>query len=274
MNTELTPLLTASNAFGWVSGIVFLVAGVYLSIRRGRLHPLLLLCISAISFSWIEAPYDWAMYAQFPPRTSPHAVVVAAEHDLGWAAVVGAPGLHRLFRASRRHRRRARATAERAVQLAQADHASDRRIRRRLLLGAAVQCGLGARLGVFHYAYVIPGLGLFEGTLHQYPIYDAIAMGIQMMVFTYLLGRTDSQGPQRHRDVVGQVFEDQLQSAILSVVAVIVIGNVLYGAVFAPHLVTKQRRYVTSGPTGSCSPAWRTNPDNAFFARRAIRCDH
>ena len=40
---------------------------MYLSFRDRRLHPLLLLCISAISFSWIEAPYDWAMYAQFPP---------------------------------------------------------------------------------------------------------------------------------------------------------------------------------------------------------------
>jgi hypothetical protein len=31
----------------------------------------------------------------------------------------------------------------------------------------------------------------------------------------------------------------RVQSAVLSVIAVIVIGNVLYGAVFAPHLVTK-----------------------------------
>src|SRR6188474_628952 len=63
----MTPLLVAANAFGWLSGILFTIAGIYLSVRRGRLHPLLLLCISAISFSWIEAPYDWAMYAQFPP---------------------------------------------------------------------------------------------------------------------------------------------------------------------------------------------------------------
>src|SRR6476660_7923719 len=67
MNTELTPLLTAAVAFGWLSGIVFTVAGIYLSVRRRRLHPLLLICIAAISFSWIEAPYDWAMYAQFDP---------------------------------------------------------------------------------------------------------------------------------------------------------------------------------------------------------------
>ena len=44
-----------------------MAAGLLLSLRRGRPHPLLLVCISAISFSWIEAPYDWAVYAQFPP---------------------------------------------------------------------------------------------------------------------------------------------------------------------------------------------------------------
>lgn len=48
-------------------GITFVVTGVYLSHRRRRLHPLLLLCISTISFSWIEAPYDWAVYAQSHP---------------------------------------------------------------------------------------------------------------------------------------------------------------------------------------------------------------
>ena len=67
MSTGLTPLLTAGVIFAWGGGIAFTAIGVYLSIRRRRVHPLLLLCISAISFSWIEAPYDWAMYAQFPP---------------------------------------------------------------------------------------------------------------------------------------------------------------------------------------------------------------
>ncbi|HZQ84375.1 MAG TPA: spirocyclase AveC family protein, partial [Acidimicrobiales bacterium] len=40
-----------------------------------------------------------------------------------------------------------------------------------------------------------------------------------------------------------------LQSWVLSVVAIVVIGNVLYGAVFAPHLVTKVSGQVTAGPT-------------------------
>jgi hypothetical protein len=107
---------------------------------------------------------------------------------------------------------------------------------------------------------VIPGLGLFEGTLHQYPIYDAIAMGIQMMVFTYLLGRRDAQG----RNVI-EMWSDKLsktrvQSAIVSVLAVIVVGNVLYGAVFTPHLITKQLGYVTSGPGVQLFPGVPNQP--------------
>src|SRR5262245_59952911 len=67
MTSELTPLLRAAIAFAYVGGLAFVALGVVLSIRRRRVHPLLLVCIAAISFSWIEAPYDWAMYAQFPP---------------------------------------------------------------------------------------------------------------------------------------------------------------------------------------------------------------
>ena len=53
---------------------------------------------------------------------------------------------------------------------------------------------LGARLGVFYYGRVIPGLALWEGTKHQYPLYDALAMGVMVMVFAYILGRTDPEG--------------------------------------------------------------------------------
>jgi hypothetical protein len=260
MNAELTPLLAASNIFGWSSGIIFTLVGIYLSVRRGRLHPLLLLCISAISFSWIEAPYDWAMYAQFPPALPrmpswwplnmtwgglPSSVPLGYIGYFCIPAVTGAAIGRRL---SARFRWRQPITL--------------------LFVGLVVgfcwallfNGGLGARLGVFHYAYVLPGLGFFEGTLHQYPIYDAIAMGIQMMVFTYLLGRTDEQG----RNVI-DMWSDKLsktkfQSALISIVAVIVLGNVLYGAVFAPHLVTMKLGYVTSGPDVQLFPGVPNQP--------------
>jgi Spirocyclase AveC-like len=247
MSAELTPLLKASLVFAYVGGIGFFLIGLYLSFRRRRPHPLLLLCISALSFSWIEAPYDWAMYAQFPPALPrmpswwplnmtwgglPSSVPVGYIGYFCLPAVIGAAIGRRLI---------ARFGWRQPITY--------------LAVGLAVgfcwallfNAGLGARLGVFYYAYVIPGLGLFEGTLHQYPIYDAIAMGIQMMVFTYLLGRKDAQGRNVIEMWSDKVSQTRVQSAVVSVVAVIVIGNLLYASVFAPHLITKQMGYVTSG---------------------------
>ena len=108
---------------------------------------------------------------------------------------------------------------------------------------------IGAQLGVFYYGRVINGLALWEGTKHQYPLYDALAMGVQMMVFTYILGRTDPQG----RTII-DVWADakangRVQSAFLSIAAVIVLGHVVYASVFAPHLITKGSGLVNAGPT-------------------------
>jgi hypothetical protein len=260
MSAELTPLLKASMGFAYVTGIAFLAIGVYLSYRRRRLHPLLLVCISAISFSWIEAPYDWAMYAQFPPALPrmpswwplnmtwgglPSSVPIGYISYFVLPAIIGA-GLGRWLSAKFHWRRPITLlTVGLVVGFLWA-----------LLFNAV----LGARLGVFYYGRVIPGLAIFEGTKHQYPLYDSLAMGIQMMVFTYLLGRTDSQG----RNVIEMWADNRsttrLQSSVLSIIAVVVIGNVLYGAVFASHLVTKLGGWVTAGPTGQLFPGVPNQP--------------
>lgn len=119
---------------------------------------------------------------------------------------------------------------------------------------------LGAKLGVFYYGLVIPGLAIREGTIHQYPLYDSVAMGIQMMVFTYLLGRTDAQGRNVIEMWADNRTKTRLQSSALSIAAVVVIGNLLYGAVFAPHLATKLGGWVTAGPTGELFPGVPNQP--------------
>lgn len=248
MNEDLSPLLQASVAFGWVGGLGFLAAGIVLSVRRRRLHPLLLVCISAMSISWIEAPYDWAVYAQFPPELPrmpswwpvnmtwggglPSSVPAGYMSYFAIPAVLGA-GLGRRL----------------------SDRFGWRRPQTLLGTGLIVgfcwalvfNAGLGAQLGVFYYGRVIPGLAIFEGTIHQYPVYDAIAMGLQMMVFTYLLGRVDEHG----RNVIDQWADGRsttrLASSLWSIGAVVVLGHAVYGAVFAPHLVTKLRGDVTAG---------------------------
>ncbi|RUP06055.1 MAG: spirocyclase, AveC family [Mycobacterium sp.] len=260
MSTGLTPLLTGAVIFGWGSGILFTAAGVYLSIRRRRLHPLLLLCISAISFSWIEAPYDWAMYAQFPPALPrmpswwplnmtwgglPSSVPVGYIGYFVLPATIGAFLGQRISRRFGWRRPLTLLTVGLVVGFCWA-----------FVFNAFV----GARLGVFYYGYVIPGLAVFEGTRHQYPIYDSLAMGVQMMVFTYLLGRTDSEGRNVIEAWADKRSTSSRQSALLSVAAVVIAGNLMYGAVFAPHLVTKLGGWVTSGPTEQLFPGVPNQP--------------
>jgi Spirocyclase AveC-like len=235
--------------------------GVVLSVRRRRLHPLLLVCIAAISFSWIEAPYDWAMYAQFPPAIP--RMPGWWPLDVTWGGLPASvpPGYIAYF-----------------VLPAVIAAALGRRLSAKLgwrrpltLLTAGLVVGfvwaflfnaiIGARLGVFHYGRVSPGLALWEGTRHQYPLYDALAMGLQVMVFAYLIGRTDPEG----RTVVDAWADartpSRLRSSLLSVLAVVVIGHALYGAVFAPHLATKLSGLVTSGPTEELFPGVPNQPE-------------
>ncbi|HET6952725.1 MAG TPA: spirocyclase AveC family protein [Acidimicrobiales bacterium] len=257
----LTPLLTASIAFAYVGGIGLVVAGVVLSRRRGRLHPLLLVCLSALSISWIEAPYDWAMYAQFPeaiPRMPswwpmnmtwggglPSSVPIGYMSYFGVPAVLGATLGKRAAAKFGWRRPQTLLTVGIAVGFVWA-----------LLFNG----GLGARLGVFYYGRVIPGLALFEGTKHQYPVYDAVAMALQMGVFAYLLGRTDEEGRNVIEAWADRRTSNRLRSGLLSAGAVVVVGHVLYLGVFAPHLATKLRGDVTAGPTEQLFPHIENQP--------------
>jgi MFS family permease len=206
-------------------------------------------CISAISFSWIEAPYDWVVYAQFPPAIPRMPSWWPMNMTWGGLPASVPPGyiayfvLPAVIGAALGRRLSSRFKWRRPITL--------------LSVGLIVGCVwallfnalIGAQLGVFYYGRVISGLALWEGTKHQYPLYDALAMGVQMMVFTYILGRTDPQG----RTII-DVWADsksngRLQSALLSIAAAVVIGHAVYGSVFAPHLATKLMGLVNVGPT-------------------------
>lgn len=246
---ELTPLLRAAIAFAYVGGALFVAIGVYLSLRRGRLHPLLLVCISAISFSWIEAPYDWAVYAQFPPAIP--RMPSWWPLDMTWGGLPASvpPGYIAYFTlpavvgAFLGRRLVARFGWRAPIPLLVVG----------LLIGSTwaflFNAILGAQLGVVHYGRVIPGLALWEGTRHQYPLYDALAMGVQMMVFTYLLGRTDAQGRTPIEMWADSKATTRLRASLLAVAAAIVIGHATYVSVFAPHLATKLLHLQTAGPT-------------------------
>jgi len=261
MTDALTPLLSAAIQFAYVGGAFFVVVGLILSFRRGRPHPLLLVCISAISFSWIEAPYDWAMYAQFPPAIPrmpswwplnmtwgglPAAVPPGYIAYFALPAVIGA-FLGRRF--SSRFQWRVPITL--------------------LFTGLCVgflwaflfNAILGAQLGVFYYGRVVEGLALWPGTKHQYPLYDSLAMGVQMMVFTYLMGRTDSAGRTVIDSWADSKSRTRLRSSLLSIGGFIVVGHAVYLSVFAPHLIAKKAGLVNVGPTEQLFPGVPNQPE-------------
>jgi hypothetical protein len=247
--TELTPLLKAAIGFAYVGGFAFVALGAFLSHRARRLHPLLLVCISAISFSWIEAPYDWAVYAQFPPAIPRMPSWWPLNMTWGGLPASVPPGYVAYFilpvvvGASLGRRLSSRFGWRRPITL--------------LSVGLVVGCLwaflfnaiIGAQLGVVYYGRVIGGLALWEGTKHQYPLYDALAMGVQMMVFTYILGRTDPRGRTVIDVWADSKAKSRLQSALLSIAAAVAIGHAVYGSVFAPHLATKLLGLVNAGPT-------------------------
>jgi hypothetical protein len=258
---ELTPLLKAAIGFAYIGGFTFVAIGVYLSVRHGRLHPVLLVCISAISFSWIEAPYDWAVYAQFPPAIP--RMPSWWPMDMTWGGLPASvpPGyiayfvLPALIGASLGRRLSSRYQWRRPITL--------------LTVGLVVgfvwaflfNAIIGARLGVFYYGRVISGLALWESTKHQYPLYDALAMGVQMMLFTYLLGRTDPPGRTIIDMWADSKSRTRLQSSLLSIVGFIVVGHGVYLSVFAPHLITKKLGLVDAGPTEPLFDGVPNQPD-------------
>jgi vacuolar-type H+-ATPase subunit I/STV1 len=249
MMSELTPLLRAAISFAYIGGALFVAVGLFLSYRRGRPHPLLLVCVSAISVCWIEAPYDWAVYAQFPPAIPRMPSWWPLNMTWGGLPASVPPGYIAYFVLP-------------AVIGASMGRWLSSKLQWRapitlLIVGLAVgflwafvfNAIVGAQLGVFYYGRVIEGLALWPGTKHQYPLYDSLAMGIQMMVFAYILGRTDERGRTFIEVWADSKSKSRLRSSFLSIAAVVVIGHVVYLSVFAPHLATKLLHLQTVGPT-------------------------
>ncbi|GFG95378.1 hypothetical protein MTIM_12570 [Mycobacterium timonense] len=239
--------MQAASDFALVGGITFTALGIYLSVRQRRVHPLLLLCISAMSFSWIEAPYDWAMYAQFPPAIPRMPSWWPLNMTWGGLPLFVPVGYISYFVLP--------AVTGAALGRWVAAKFNWRKPQTLLVVGLIVGfCWalffngfLGAKLGVFYYGRVIPGLAIRERDHAPVPALRLAGDGhpddaVHLPAGPHTQGRNVIEMWAQNRS------KSRVTSSLLSVVAVIVIGNVLYGAVFAPHLATKLGGWVTTEP--------------------------
>ncbi len=233
------------QVFSYGSAAALLLWSGIHSLRVGRPTPLFLVCIAALSIFWVEAPYDWTMYVQFHPDLprAPKWGPLGATWG-GLPAMVPA-GYVMYFVLP----------AVVASWLALKIQGSGPR-RPYLVLTVGLVIGVvwaaanninAADFGLYRYGRVPPNTALFPGTVRQYPLYDALAMGMQMMVFTYLLAtRINGQ------DIVHYWLSSRTAGkpvpAWKSIFVVVVAMHIMYLSLVIPHLIVNLAGLATVAP--------------------------
>jgi len=253
---------TQASLYVNMAGAALLVfVSILLSARQHRLHPLLLGCVAGLSISWIEAPYDWATYAQFPPELPR----MPQWWPVNWTWGGGVPSsvplgyiFYMVF------------PALLGVALSRALVRKFGWTQPLTLLTVGLIVGFLSAFfwngmifsahGVTYYGRVIPSLAIREGTIQQYPLYDSVAMGVQMMAITYLMGRVDATGRTFVSIWADAKTHSRSASNTLAIAAVIVMANIVYLSVFAPHYVTKVMHLQTAGSSQQLFPGVPNQP--------------
>ena len=182
-----------------------------------------------MSISWIEAPYDWAMYAQFPPAIP--RMPSWWPLNMTWGGLPSSVpiGYMSYFVIPAADRRGARQPGEREVRVAAADRAADRRPRRRVHLGVALQRHARGPARRLLLRPGDPGPRALRG--HQAPV-PALRRGGDGPADdgVRLPPRPDRRRRPQHHRGRGPTRGRRAACgpALLSVAAVVVVGHVLY----------------------------------------------
>jgi hypothetical protein len=225
-----------------VVGVIAL-AGYFalLSVRQHRVHPGVWAMVGTFSIFWLEGPYDWAGFCNYHP-----------DHwffpQQGWgplsAPFSGLPvlvmGAYVLYFT---------VPAMIAAALAKRFVASRGWNVPRTLLTTGLIFGiiwdvcwenLGVAVGIWRFSSAAPGLVMHAGERNQYPLYVALAMAIMVMTVTYLLGRDDTpSGRAVIEDWAGKRTSSTGKRAVLTIVATVVVGHVVYLPTMIPLLITR-----------------------------------
>jgi hypothetical protein len=222
----------------WLVFFSMLGTFAYLSYQRGRILPGLWFVLGIFAMSWIEAPFDNAMYAQFHPDFHRLPAIGPIGMTQGQLPVIAPPGYIMYFLLP----------ALIAVRVAKRiiKRFGTNRVNTLMSCGLAVGIiwdlsieGLQAQyLHLWTFSRVVPGFAISNG-MGLLPAYIPLAMAAFIVFAAVVLGNTTPEG-----DSVVDVWAASKTASPgvrlgVKAIAYIVLCNVVYAATYLPHAVTK-----------------------------------
>jgi hypothetical protein len=222
----------------WVVFFSMLGTFTYLSFKRGRVLPGLWFVLGIFAMSWIEAPFDNAMYAQFHPDFHRLPAIGPIGMTQGQLPVIAPPGYIMYFLLP----------ALIAVGVANLiiKRRNTNRVNTLMACGLAVGIiwdlsieGLQAQyLHLWTFSRVVPGLAL-SNDMGLLPSYIPLAMAAFIVFAAVVVGNTTPEG-----DSVIDVWAASKTTSPgarlgLQAIAYIVGCNVVYALTYLPHAITK-----------------------------------
>ena len=228
----------------WLVFFSMLGTFTYLSYKRGRILPGLWFVLGIFAMSWIEAPFDNAMYAQFHPDFHRLPAIGPIGMTQGQLPVIAPPGYIMYFLLP----------ALIAVGIATliVKRFDTNRVNTLVFCGLAVGIiwdlsieGLQAQyLHLWTFSRVVPGLAISNG-MGLLPAYISLAMAAFIVFAAVVVGNTTPDG-----DSVLDVWAKSKTTSrgnrlALQAIAYIVLCNLVYAATYLPHAVTKYAGMLT-----------------------------
>jgi hypothetical protein len=228
----------------WVVFFSMLATFTYLSYKRGRILPGLWFVLGIFAMSWIEAPFDNAMYAQFHPDFHRLPAIGPIGMTQGQLPVIAPPGYIMYFLLP----------ALIAVGIAKLiiKRFDTNRVNTLMASGLAIGIlwdlsieGLQAQyLHLWTFSRVVPGFAISDG-MGLLPSYIPLAMAAFIVFAAVVVGNTTPGG-----DSVVDVWAKSKATSpgahlCLQALAYVVLCNVVYAATYLPHAITKYAGMLT-----------------------------
>jgi hypothetical protein len=250
------PSMTWSVRLFEVASAASLIGIIYFfvvrSVRTRRVHPGIWLTLAIIAISWLEAPFDRAMYVQFHPdmyRLPPVGPLAATHGGLPVVAPAGyvmyylLPALvaiaivDRLAVRWRLDRRRALVLVSVAIGLA---------------FDLIMQFGPARLVPIWVFSRTAPYVTAFPGTRGQVPLYEPLAMALMITWSACLLGMRDANGDTHIERGARRWARSPGRRLVVTGLGYILALHVLYLYVVLPFLILWRGQMLTV--TGDLRP--------------------